>query len=160
MSLKDIIKLMKEAIHAEIDSQGFYKEAAKCTKKKEAKRVFNLLEGDEKRHEKILTERHKSLTSDPLPEMKPRAKWIKMARNMVESKTNQIDALRIAINAERKAHNHYMKMADKAEDKLLEEVMELLAQDERGHEQILVAEYRALTHQPFDDYELDLYVRE
>ena len=79
MSLKDIIKLMKEAIHAEIDSQGFYKEAAKCTKKKEAKRVFNLLEGDEKRHEKILTERHKSLTSDPLPEMKPRAKWIKMA---------------------------------------------------------------------------------
>lgn len=160
MSLKDIIKLMKDAIHSEIDSQGFYNEAAKCTKKKEVKGIFKSLEGDEKRHEKILIERYKSLTKDPLPEMKPRSKWIKTAKDMVKSETNQIDALRIAINAERKAHNHYLEMADKAEDKLLEEVLELLAQDERGHEQILVAEYRALTHQPFDDYELDLYVRE
>ena len=83
-----------------------------------------------------------------------------MAKKMVESKTNQIDAVKIAINSERKAHNNYLKMADRAEDQLLEDILELLAQDERGHEQILVAEYRALTHQPFDEYELDLYVRE
>ncbi len=160
MSLKDIIKLMKEAIHAEIDSQGFYNEAAKCTKRKETKGTFKRLEKDEIRHEKILTERYKSLTKDPLPKMEPRAKIIKMAKNMVKSETNLIEALKIAINTERKAYNHYMKMADKSADKLLEEVLELLAQDERGHEQILVAEYRAYTHQPFDDFDLDLYVRE
>ena len=40
MSLKEIIKLMEEAIHAEIDTQGFYEEASKCTKRPEAKKMF------------------------------------------------------------------------------------------------------------------------
>jgi len=160
MGLKDLTKLIKDAIHSEIDSQGFYKEATKCAKRLDAKKMFKRLVGDEKRHEKILTERYKDLTKDPLPPMKPRKKWITIAREMVESRTNEIDALKIAINKERKAHNHFLEMADKVKDKLLEEVLELLAQDELGHEKILVAEYRALTNQPFDEYELDLYVRE
>ena len=160
MSLKNIIELMKNAVHSEIDSQGFYQEAVKCTKRDEAKKMFKRLIDDEKRHERILTERYTGLTKDPLPSMEPHKKRIDMARKIVKGRTTEVDALKIAINKERWTHNNYLEMADNVKDKDLEDVLQLLAQDELGHEQILVAEYRAFTNQPFDEYELDLYVRE
>jgi Fur family ferric uptake transcriptional regulator len=135
----------------------FYTNASRKTKNGSGRRMFQRLAVEESDHLRRLQEEHRSLLEKnewlkhqparlPLSrkiveEIFPQKELLKIE---VKDETNEIDALHIAMNLERRSHQFFKDFADQISDTSGRKVFMDFAADEESHLKALVTEYNNL----------------
>jgi len=135
----------------------FYTNASRKTKSGSGRRMFQRLAAEESDHLRRLQEEHRSLLEKnewlkreparlPLSrkiveEIFPQKELLKVE---VKDETNEIDALNIAMNLERRSHQFFKDFASQISDSNGRKVFMDFAADEESHLKALVTEYNNL----------------
>lgn len=152
ISVKDALKT---AIQMEKDGLSFYQKAAAQTSSDMGKTVFNSLAADELLHleifqklfdEKIGKEEWNNLvnTSNKYIDIQIFPKDLKKIEG-VNPDTNEIDALRIAMDSEQKAIEYYSRIREKNSDNETNKIIDEIINQEKNHYNILEGEFHHIT---------------
>ena len=141
-TLKDAIS---RAIYAEIGAMNFYSRMAGKIENKEGSGRFAQLSEDEKGHRDTLKGWYSRLFETEFVESEEEIKGSEIGDIPISGQAGAIEALDIAIEAESRANDFYLAEAEKAEDPELKKMFEGLAEQEKGHYDLLSAEKNALT---------------
>ena len=147
-NIKDAIKT---AIQMEKDGFSFYEKAAAQTSSKMGKTVFKSLAADELLHlevfqklfdEKVGKEEWYDLvkTSKKYADIPIFPKDLQVVEG-ANSDTNEIDALRIAMDSEQKAIEWYTKIRENSSDDQVNEIIDEIINQEKNHYNILEGEF-------------------
>jgi Fe2+ or Zn2+ uptake regulation protein/rubrerythrin len=136
----------------------FYTNASRKTKSGSGRRMFQRLAAEESDHLRRLQQEHRSLLekNEWLKHQPPR---LPLSRKIVEEifphkellkievkdETNEIDALHIAMNLERRSHQFFKDFASQISDTNGRKVFMDFAADEESHLKALLTEYNNLT---------------
>ena len=140
-TLRDAIS---RAIYAEIGAMNFYAKLADEIENEEGSGRFAQLSEDEKGHRDTLKGWYSRLFETKFVEDEETIKSSEIGGIEIDKETGAIEALDIAIDAESKAQDFYLGEAAKAEDPELKKMFESLAEQEKGHYDLLTAEKNAL----------------
>jgi rubrerythrin len=136
---------LKQALKMEEDGHSYYKQAREKTKDKMAKWVFKYLIEAEETHIKKITQLFKSLEeTGKWPDVvlarddvkKPRsifASALNQLDNKVKGTTEDIEALRLALDFEHKGQKYYQSKAETTEDPFEKKFYLLLSHEEGEH---------------------------
>ena len=132
----------------------FYTNASRKTKSGSGRRMFQRLAAEESDHLRRLQQEHRSLIEKnewlkheparlPLSrkiveEIFPQKELLKIE---VKDETNELDALHIAMNLERRSHQFFKDFASQISDSNGRKIFMDFASDEESHLRALVAEY-------------------
>lgn len=151
-NIKDAIKT---AIQMEKDGYSFYQKAAAQTSSDMGKTVFKSLAADELLHLEVFQKLFDKKTG--------KTEWynlVNTSRKYVDipifpkdlqkveganPDTNEIDALRIAIDSEQRAIDYYTKIREKSSDDEVNELLDEIINQEKNHYQILEGEFHHIT---------------
>jgi len=149
-----IIGIKNEIRVIELYSQYVKRDASSESKKE----VKNLIK-DEERHAKLLKEAFEKTLDKKLNTSKIKDDSLK-AVEIVKNDPSYLHIIDIAIGYEKREKAHFEKSEKEISDKELKELFNTLAKEEQGHIEVLEHERKAALGLPYDEYELDLYVRE
>ncbi|MEO5895748.1 MAG: transcriptional repressor [Vicinamibacterales bacterium] len=144
---------LRVAIATERSGRDFYARAARLTKDKRGKKVFEQLAEEEKEHLHTLEARYAELLrQDPELESRPTFLFFKGAANglfaagaeQLAKGMNDREALMIGIKCERGSHRFFKRYGEKFEDSEGKQIFLEFADEERVHLELLIREYRAL----------------
>ncbi|OGP80015.1 MAG: hypothetical protein A2V86_09795 [Deltaproteobacteria bacterium RBG_16_49_23] len=149
-SAREEIKAIKVAMEAEKDAYQAYSKAAKMTKNPKGKDMFQQLSEFEVNH----YQRLKAL----LQSLEEKGEWIlyegtslkkkkiplKAEKPKGQEQLTDLDALKIAIRAEKKAQAYYRSMAEMTKDPRGKDMYKRLAGEEDLHEKLLNDQYYSL----------------
>lgn len=141
-TLKDAIS---RAIYAEIGAMNFYSKMAREIENEDGSTRFAQLSDDEKGHRDTLKGWYSRLFETEFVEDEQEIKGAEISGLEINKEAGAIEALDIAIEAESKANDFYLAEAEKAEEPELKKMFEGLAEQEKGHYDLLTAEKNALT---------------
>jgi rubrerythrin len=141
-TLKDAIS---RAIYAEIGAMNFYSRMAGRIENKEGSSRFEQLSVDERGHRDTLKGWYSRLFETDFVEDEHQIRNSEIKDIEINGEAGAMEALDIAIEAESKANDFYLAEARKASDPELKKMFESLAQQEKGHYDLLTAEKNALT---------------
>ncbi len=131
------------AIKMEKDAIEFYKGAVARTRHPFGKRMFQSFIEDEKRHLKALDDIFAGLDlnmDSKSPREKVRSIFDELKSEMmqrIKADTDEIDAIRLALDFEKKGYDFYKKTAEDATDKKIKTLFEILTKEEEEHFNIL-----------------------
>jgi rubrerythrin len=153
----EAIEAIKTAIQMEKDGLRYYKEAAEKTENEFAKKTFLRIAKDEAVHLKTFQQMFDTVTGSEewrdLAEFTPKVGRVPIFEGEIEKKGNvnpsEVDALRIAIDNERKGIEHYKKAAAAAGDKMAKEIFDKIQKEEEYHYDLLQAQLDYLTKSGF-----------
>ena len=135
------------ALYNEQAAYDFYSTLEGTIENESGKNKFKFLAEDEKRHRQLLEERYeKESNGQKFVFDSSRAKKVDVT---VDSQTGAIDAVDLAIEAEKAAHAFYRQAAEKTKDEKGRRLFERLAEDEEDHYETLRAEREALLGGPY-----------
>lgn len=140
-TLRDAIS---RAIYAEIGAMNFYARIAGEIENENGSTRFAQLSEDEKGHRDTLKGWYSRLFEADFVEDEDQIKSSEISGLEINKETGALEALGIAIEAESRANEFYMAEAEKAEDPELKKMFESLAEQEKGHYDLLAAEKNAL----------------
>lgn len=153
---------LKQAMQLEIEGMRFFSRAAEITRDPKGKEVFLRLAQSEEKHYQML-----KAESDALSQT---GRWLSYqeayqarsgvpisqeilnsqeALQQIQEGTGDLEALKIAIELEKKAGNHFQEIADRVQDPLAKEVFLRLAAEEETHLKLFEAEYDYVTRSGF-----------
>lgn len=152
--LENVKEAIQTAIQMEKDGYSFYKKAAAQTKSDLGKSVFNSIADDELIHldifqkmfndiigqdewEKIVNSSKKYSKIDVFP------KDLKEVEG-ADPDTNEMDALRIAMDSEKEAIDYYLNIKEKLSDEKVIKIIDEIIEQEKNHYQILEGEFNHL----------------
>jgi Fur family ferric uptake transcriptional regulator len=144
---------LRVAIATERSGLDFYSRAARLTKDKRGKKVFEQLAAEEKEHLGTLEARYAELLrEDPELENRPTFLFFKGAANglfaagaeQLSKGMNDREALMIGIKCERGSHRFFKRYGEKFEDSEGKRIFLEFADEERVHLELLISEYRDL----------------
>ena len=147
---REDIKAIRVAIEAEKEASQAYSKAAKHTKNPKGKDMFQQLSEFEMNHYQKLTALLKSLQEKgewvlyggtPL---KKKTIPLKMEKPKGHEQLTDMDALKIAIREEKKAHAYYRSLAELTRDPRGKDMYKRLADEESLHEKLLNDQYYSL----------------
>jgi rubrerythrin len=141
-TLKDAIS---RAIYAEIGAMNFYSRMAGRIENEGGSSRFEQLSVDEKGHRDTLKGWYARLFDTEFVEDEHLIRNSEIRDIEISGKAGAMEALDIAIDAESRANDFYLAEAEKASDPELKKMFESLAQQEKGHYDLLTAEKNALT---------------
>ena len=135
----------------------FYTNASRKTKNGSGRRMFQRLAAEESDHLRRLQQEHRSLL-EKNAWLKREPARLPLSRKIVEEifpqkellsievkdQTNDLDALNIAMNLERRSHQFFKDFADHISDTSGRKVFMDFARDEESHLKALVAEYNSI----------------
>lgn len=147
-SVKDAIKT---AIQMERDGYSFYQKAAAQTSSELGQEIFKSIAEDELTHlevfekmfeDKVGTDEWNTLvdSSKKYAELKIFPKDLETTEGK-EPDTNELDALRIAMDAEKEAIDYYTDMKDKTENEEVIKIIDEIIEQEKNHYLILEKEF-------------------
>ena len=148
---------LRMAIATERSGRQFYTRAAKLTRNRRGRRIFQKLAGDEDDHLDRLERRYRELLAQyPNLEAQPAFLFFKGAANGLfaagtEELTAGVDdrqALLIGIRCERGSHQFFKRYGERFEESEGKRVFLEFADEEREHLDLLLREYRALRARP------------
>jgi rubrerythrin len=139
--MKQAIEL---AIYREIGARDFYRRIADQIKNAEGIEKFRQLSDDEEGHRVKLESWFKRLYETDFEADPEGIKQSEIGDYPIEKETGALEALDIAIEAEAKAQEYYTAQSEKAESAELREMFRSLADEERGHYNLLEAERNSL----------------
>jgi Fur family ferric uptake transcriptional regulator len=144
---------LRMAIATERSGLEFYTRAARLTRDRRGRDVFQKLAGEEKEHLGTLEKRYQTLlATDPQLESRPTFLFFKGAASGLfaagaEELRKGVDdeqALLIGIRCERGSHKFFKRYGERFEDSEGKQVFLEFADEERVHLDLLIREYRAL----------------
>ncbi len=146
---------LRIAIATEKSGFEFYSRAANLTKDARGRTVFHRLAEEEREHLGKLERRYRELVAkDPQLESRPTFLFFKgAAKGLFEEGAaklrkgvNDQQALLIGIKCERGSHKFFKRYGERFEDSEGKQIFLEFAAEEREHLELLIREYRALTH--------------
>jgi len=140
-NLEDAIS---RAIYSEIGAMNFYSQLADRIENEEGSRRFEQLSKDERGHRDTLKGWYSRLFGTEFVEDEEEVRKSEISGIEIGEKTGAMEALDIAIEAELKANEFYLGEAEKASDEELKKIFQSLAEQEKGHYDLLTAERNAL----------------
>ena len=149
--IENVKDAIKTAIQMEKDGYSFYEKAAAQTSSDMGKTIFKSLAADELLHlevfqklfdEKVGKEEWYDLvnTSKKYADIPIFPKDLQMVEG-ANPDTNEIDALRIAMDSEQKAIDYYTKIRESSSDEKVNEIIDKIINQEKTHYNILEGEF-------------------
>jgi Fur family transcriptional regulator, ferric uptake regulator len=144
---------LRIAIATERSGLEFYSRAARITRDRRGRHVFQKLAEEEREHLSTLEARYaRLLTQDPQLESRPTFLFFKGAANglfadgaeQLAAGVNDQQALLIGIRCERGSHRFFKRYGERFEDSEGKQIFLEFADEERQHLELLIREYRAL----------------
>ncbi len=144
---------LRIAIATEKSGLAFYSRAARITRDRRGRSVFQKLAEEEREHLGTLEARYKELLAqDPHLEARPTFLFFKGAANgLFSAGTEQLgrgvndkQALMIGIKCERGSHRFFKRYGERFEDSEGKRIFLEFADEERAHLELLIREYRAM----------------
>ena len=145
-----VSKAVETAVKMETDAMKFYHEASQRTSHPFAKRMFEGFIKDENRHLKMLNEILKGLDLKiekvrPKSEIKTVFSELKeQMMNRISASTDEMEAVKVALDFEEKGYEFYRKAAVDAPDDKEKKLFSALADEEQEHYAILQNTYSFL----------------
>ncbi len=145
-----VSKAVDTAVRMETDAMKFYHEASQRTSHPFARRMFEGFIKDENRHLKMLTEILKGLDlkiekKRPKSEIKTVFSELKeQMMSRISASTDEMDAVKVALDFEAKGYEFYRKAAVDATDHKEKKLFSALADEEQEHYSILQNTYAFL----------------
>ncbi len=137
-----------------------YKKSVKCEISEESRANIKTVTADEIRHLEMLQSMFEKKTGKHIDRDKLSSDSLKSIQK-VAGDSSPLHLLDLAKGYEERECDHYKNALEEfKDDGDLKNLFSHLVKDEEAHLEILVKERKALLKQPFDDFELDLYVRE
>ena len=158
--IKESLAILDEAIELEEKGRAFYEKAADWVEDPSVKETFRFLAREETKHRKAIQRQYKALTEEgrwsPDSDLEPASASFDIeepifpdAQKAIEEKfgprTGEQEAIWFAIEVEQKAYELYQRGARKASDPLAKEIFQHLAQAERMHFELLMANAEVLS---------------
>ncbi|MEW6377646.1 MAG: ferritin family protein [Thermodesulfobacteriota bacterium] len=147
---REDIKAVKVAMEAEKEAHQTYSKAAKMTKNPKGRDMFQQLSEFEMNHYQRLKNLLKSLQEKGewiLYEgttLKKKTFPLKAEKSKGQDQLTDMDALKIAIREEKKAHAYYRSLAELTKDPRGKDMCKRLADEEALHEKLLNDQYYSL----------------
>ena len=144
---------LRMAIATERSGLEFYTRAARLTRDRRGRLVFQRLAEEEQEHLSTLQRRYQSLLAkDPQLESRPTFLFFKgAARSLFAAGAEELskgvddqEALRIGITCERGSHEFFKRYGERFEDSEGKQVFLEFADEERAHRDLLIREYNKL----------------
>lgn len=155
---RDVKTLIQEAIKLEINGQAFFNEAAAVTHNELGKKMFHRLAAEEVKHLEAFSRLFSSvIKSDEWKKQVEREKLQgpsavieELCRRMkrVEGQS-EVEALRIGMELETKAIEFFRQAAAGMNDPAAREIFEKIADEERFHYDLLLAQHDSVTGSGF-----------
>jgi len=147
------------AIDLEKNGREFYLNAADKTESESGKKIFKMLAHEESLHlatfEKMLksldteTDWHEMIKDYPQARQVPVFDQKEKPDHVRRPKTDELEALRIAMKQEREAIEFFDKVKNLAEDETTKKVFDFVREQEVYHYDLLQAEYDSLANTGF-----------
>jgi rubrerythrin len=162
--ITDVIEAIKTAIQMEKEGYAFYKRAAAQISSEMAKTMFESIANDERTHldvfQKLFDDNVGNDEWDALVMSSKKYDTIPLfpkdlkEMNDVNPDPNELDALRIAMDNEQSAIDHYTKIIDASSSPDVKQIIEKIIEQEKNHYLILQGEFTHLSSTGYW-YELD-----
>jgi rubrerythrin len=149
---KDVLEILQKAMQLETEGRQFYDKAAEISKDPAGKKMFLSFAQDEADHYAKLHRQYESiagtgkwLAATELLTREP-ARWQVSSvfptedhevSAAVGADANDVEALQIALKAEKESYDLYTQSAEKVEDQDAKALFSYLAAEEMGHYQLL-----------------------
>ncbi len=160
----DVQGAIRKAIETEKHAMNFYELGARLMKNPDAKRVFELLAGEERVHAGHFFRAYNGSDIDSFDDFmnappERESDWLAaMARTIEEGFTEQ-KAMELALQKEQKLEKTLRETAAKIEDPAVREVFELNARETHNHYELIESEYARIVTMVHES-DMDTYVRE
>ncbi len=155
----DVAEAIKMSIDLEKNGRKFYTEAAAKSENESGKKLFTMLAKEETQHlatfQKMLDEMDQVGDWHELVKDYPQARQVPVfsekapASQVTKARTDEVEAIRIAMNQERDAINYFDKIAHQAQDEKTTKVFDFVREQEVYHYNLLQAEYDHITNTGF-----------
>jgi rubrerythrin len=155
---RDVKTLIQEAIKLEINGQAFFNKAAEITRNELGKKMFVRLANEEVKHLETFSRLFSSVikSDDWKKEVEreqlkgPSAVIDELAQRMKRAEgQSEVEALRIGMELETKAVEFFTKSASTMDDPEAKEIFEKIADEERFHYDLLLAQHDSVTSSGF-----------
>ena len=155
---RDVKTLIQEAIKLEINGQAFFTQAAEITRNELGKKMFVHLAKEEVKHLEAFSRLFSSvIKSDEWKKQVereqlkgPSAVIEELAQRMKRAEgQSEIEALRIGMELETKAVEFFTRSASGMDDAEAKEIFEKIADEERFHYDLLLAQHDSVTGSGF-----------
>lgn len=154
---QDVVEAIKMALQIEKEGQHFYEDAAQRTENELGKKMFESLANDEMIHVETFQKMFDTITGTEewrkLAEVTPKVGKVPVFEGTVEKRGNinqsDLEALRIALERERKSIDLYSKTAEAARDSLAKKIFDRIKEEEKYHYDLLQAQRDYLTKSGF-----------
>jgi rubrerythrin len=160
----DVQAAIRKAIETEKHAMNFYELGARLMKNPDAKRVFELLAGEERVHAGHFFRKYDGSDIDSFDDFmntppERESEWLAaMARTIDEGFTEQ-KAMELALQKEQKLEKTLRETAAKIDDPEVREVFELNARETHNHYELIESEYARIMTMVHES-DMDIYVRE
>ncbi|MHC1697378.1 MAG: ferritin family protein [Geobacteraceae bacterium] len=155
---------LKLAINAEKESMDFYLKAASVSVIERAKKVFQILAGEEEDHLRSFFGHYKGVEFGDLasyissPPDKTSANYAALEK-AIDRETHEQQALEIALKEEKYLIEKYSQFAQDMVDPLVRSVFERVIRETQKHYDLIAAEYSYVMGMVHES-DQDIYVRE
>ena len=155
---------VRRSIQTEKNAMDFYRLSALQMQDSEARRVFTLLEGEERGHAGIF---YKVYTGTDIPSLDAfldqpphhESDWLSALNRIIDAGFNEQKALELAMHKEQQLEEVLTRMAARIPDPEVRAVFELNIRETHNHFLMIESEYArvmAMVHES----DMDIYVRE
>ena len=155
---QDVMTLIQDAIRLEINGQAFFNKAAEVTHNELGKKMFVRLAQEEVKHLDTFSRLFSSIIGSddwkkqvqreelkgPSPVIEELAQRMKRAEGQSE-----VEAIRIGMELEQKAVDFFTKSAATMDDSEAKQIFEKIADEERFHYDLLLAQHDSVTGSGF-----------
>ena len=148
--MTEVDYLLVEAMNSELKAKKFYNDASKKAQSKAGKNLFRELAEFEQNHyervKKIIESRSSSIDFDS-----DNVQNLKKINSEIEgefepNKDEIVTVINLAIDAEKKAQERYLRIANMIKDNNSKTIFQNLALDEKNHQRILEDEFYHLSN--------------
>ena len=155
---QDVKTLIQEAIKLEINGQAFFNQAAALTHNELGKKMFVRLAQEEVKHLEAFSRMFSEIIKSDDWTKQVRSEHLKGPSAVIQELTDrlrraerqsEIEALRIGMELETKAVDFFTKSAKSMDDPTAREIFERIADEERFHYDLLLAQYDSVTGSGF-----------
>jgi rubrerythrin len=155
---QDVKTLIQEAIKLEINGQAFFNQAAALTQNELGKKMFVRLAQEEVKHLEAFSRMFSEIIKSDEWKKQVRSEQLKGPSAVIQELTDrmrraerqsEIEALRIGMELETKAVDFFTKSAKSMDDPTAREIFERIADEERFHYDLLLAQYDSVTGSGF-----------
>jgi rubrerythrin len=161
---EDVKNAIKTAIQMEKDGFAFYKKASAQTSSDMGREIFDSLANDEQLHlevfQKLFEDRIKKSEWNNLVNSSKKYADIDIFPKDLQQieganpDTNELDAIKIAMDSEKDAIEYYIKIKEKTNEDDIKRIINEIIEQEKNHYSILQEEFEHLTKTGYW-YELD-----